>query len=83
VDGIEISGDRTEVTPPSMSNAPALDPASRPVTRSLLPLTVVPSCLAPLEVVGSGSPRSHWPVVAVSVPLGLVVHPVAVSKLSE
>src|SRR5262245_21031098 len=83
VDGSVITGDRIEVLPPSTSNAPALDPASRPVTRSLVPLTVVPSCLAPLEVVGSGSPRSHSPVVAVSVPLGFGVHPVAVSKLSE
>ena len=83
VDGSVICGDRIEVTPPSMSNSPALAPASRPVTRSLTPLTVVPSCLVPLELVAAGSPRSHCPVVAVSVPLGLVVQPAAASKLSE
>jgi hypothetical protein len=39
--------------------------------------------LVPLEVVASGSPRSHAPVVAVSVPDGLVVQPVAVSRVSD
>ena len=34
-------------------------------------------------MVVSGLPRTHWPVVAVSVPDRLVVHPVAASKLSE
>src|SRR4029078_3767871 len=58
-------------------------PASRPVLRSLVPLTVVPNCFVPLEVVAAGSPRSHAPVVAVSVPFGLVVQPSAVSKVSE
>ena len=43
---------------------------------------MVPSCLAPLEVVASGSPRSQAPRVAVSVPFGLTVQPVAVSKVS-
>src|SRR5262245_54973866 len=80
VEGSVMAGERMLVVPPSMSKLPAPVPASRPVTRSLTPETVVPSCLAPLEVVASGSPRSHAPVVAVSVPLGLVVQPVAVSK---
>ena len=48
-----------------------------------MPLVVVPSCLAPPLSVASGSPRSHAPVVAVSVVFGLVVQPVAVSKSSE
>src|SRR5512133_1311451 len=78
-----MAGERIEVMPPSMSFAPAEEPASLPVTRSLLPLTVVPSCLAPLELTASGSPRSHWPVVAVSVLLGLIVQPAFVSKLSK
>src|SRR5262245_7841974 len=73
-----------DVTPLSMSLAPTEAPASRPVTRSLTPLTVVPSCIErPLEEVGSGSPRSHCPVVAVSVPFGLVIQPWLVSKLSK
>src|SRR5262244_3122487 len=72
-----------EVVPPSMSLAPTEAPASRPVTRSLTPLTVVPSCMVPPEVVVSGSPRSHCPVVAVSVPFGFVVQPWLVSKLSK
>ncbi len=82
VAGSVIAGDRTLVMPPSMSKSPAAAPAAAPVTRSLVPLTVVPSCLAPLEVVAAGSPRTHWPVVAVSVPDGLIVQPVAVSKVS-
>src|SRR4051794_5782741 len=76
-------GERTLVVPPSTSFAPALDPASRAVTRSLLPLTVVPSCFAPLESVASGSPRSQAPLVAVSVPPGLTVQPRFVSKSSD
>ena len=63
-----IGGEVIEVTPPSMSWSPAAAPASRPVTRSLTPLVVVPSCFAPLELVAAGSPRSNRPVVAVSVP---------------
>src|SRR5262245_13909492 len=66
----------------SLVPAPAA-PASGPVTRSLTPLTVVPSCLVPFEVVVSGFARAHCPVVAVSVPFGFVVQPVAVSKLSK
>src|SRR5690349_24882564 len=76
-------GERTLVVPPSTSLAPALAPASRAVTRSLLPLTVVPSCLGPLESVASGSPRSQAPVTAVSVPLGLATQPRPVSKSSD
>src|SRR5262249_15989542 len=53
------------------------------VTRSLTPLTVVPCCLVPFEVVVSGLATAHCPVVAVSVPFGLVVHPWLVSKLSK
>src|SRR5688572_8527222 len=77
-----MAGERTLDAPPSRSYVPAEVPASRPVTRSLTPLTVVPSCFAPLEVVAAGSPRSHAPVVAVSVPPALVVQPVAVSNVS-
>jgi len=72
-----------EVTPLSMSLTPTLLPAVAPVTRSLLPLTVVPSCLGPLELVSSGLARSQRPVVAVSVPLGLVVQPWLDSKSSK
>src|SRR5262245_30615022 len=73
-----------EVVPPSTSFAPAEPPNSRAVTRSLVPLKVVPSCVTVVpEVACSGSPRSHWPVVAVSVPFGLVVHPWLVSKSSK
>src|SRR5689334_7985319 len=43
VTGRVMAGERTLVTPPSMSAAPALLPASRPVTRSLLPEAVVPN----------------------------------------
>src|SRR6185295_5858125 len=78
-----MAGDWIEVTPPSTSLTPAEAPARRPVTKSLTPETVVPSCFVPPDVVVSGSPRSHWPVVALSVPLGLVVQPVEVSKLSK
>ena len=53
------------------------------MTRSFTPLTVVPCCLVPLEVVVSGLARAHCPVVAVSVPVALVVHPWLVSKLSK
>src|SRR6185503_8130099 len=81
--GNVIAGERTLVVPPSMSKSPAPVPAAPPVTRSKLPLTVVPSCLAPDEVVSAGFARSHAPVVAVSVPPGLVVQPVAVSNVSE
>src|SRR5262245_48827864 len=70
------------VTPLSMSFTPADAPASGPVTSAFTPLGVVPCCLVPLEVVVSGLPRAHCPVVAVSVASGFVVQPVAVSKLS-
>src|SRR6266498_2674437 len=40
-----------DVTPLSMSLVPTEAPASRPVTRSLTPLTVVPSCMVPPEVI--------------------------------
>jgi len=54
-------------------------PADAPVTRSLTPLTVLLSCVVtPLELVPAGLPRCHCPVVAVSVPAGLIVQPVAV-----
>ena len=58
-------GERIEVVPLSMSLAPTPLPAEPSVTRSKLPLTVVPNCmvLPPLLVV-SGLARSHWPVVA-------------------
>src|SRR3712207_648998 len=78
-----MRGDRIVVTPPSMSWSPAAAPASRPVTRSLTPLKALPSCFVPLDVVASGSPRSHRPVVAVSVALALRVHPLSVSKSSK
>jgi hypothetical protein len=48
-----------------------------------VPLTVVPSCFGPDESVAAGSARSQAPVVAVSVPFGFAVQPVAVSKVSE
>ena len=48
-----------------------------------MPLTVVPSWVATPELVAAGSPRSNVPEVAVSVPAGLAVQPVAVSKVSE
>src|SRR5690606_30427828 len=65
------------------SLTPASVPAAAPVTSVLLPLTALPSCSGtPPLLVACGSPRCHWPVVAVSVPLGLVVQPVAVSKSS-
>ena len=80
--GNVIAGERIDVTPPSMSFTPALAPASRAVTRSFTPLVVVPSCFVPLELVASGSPRSHAPVAAVSVPFGFVCQPRATSKSS-
>ena len=52
-------GERIDVTPLSMSFTPTLLPAVAPVTKSKLPLTVVPSCLGPLELVSSGLARSH------------------------
>src|SRR6476620_254982 len=82
VAGNAITGDWMEVVPPSTSFTPADAPARRAVTRSLTPLVVVPSWRAMPEEVASGSPRSHAPVIAVSVPLGLVVQPVAVSNVS-
>jgi hypothetical protein len=81
--GSVIAGDRMVVVPPSTSLAPALAPAVAPVTRSLLPLTVVPSWVATPEVVAAGSPRSKVPLTAVSVAPALVVQPVAVSNVSE
>src|SRR5262245_2014789 len=73
-----------DVVPPSMSLVPApAAPARGPVTKSLTPLTVVPSCLVPFDVVVSGLARAHCPVVAVSVPLALVVQPWLVSKSSK
>src|SRR5262245_29784453 len=83
VAGRVIAGDWIEVVPPSTSKSPAPAPAAPPVTRSNDPLTVVPSCLGPLELVSAGLARSHCPVVAVSVADGLVAHPVAVSNVSE
>ena len=84
VEGSVIGGDSTLVTPPSTSDVPALRPAAAPVTRSLEPLTVVPSCrVTPPLLVPAGLPRAHWPVVAVSVPDGFVVQPRLVSKLSK
>ena len=52
------------------------------MTRSLVPLTVVPSCNVTPLLVPAGSPRCQAPVVAVSAPFGLTVHPVAVSNVS-
>jgi hypothetical protein len=82
VDGSVTAGDRTLVAPPSRSKSPAPEPAAAPVTSALLPLGVASTCLTPLELVPAGLARSHAPVVAVSVALGLVVQPVADSKLS-
>src|SRR5688572_9053037 len=65
-----------------MSFAPALAPARGPVTSAFEPLVVASSCLGPLESVACGLPRSHAPVVAVSVAFGLVCQPRLVSKLS-
>ena len=39
--------------------------------------------MAPLELVAWAAPRSNAPRVAVSVPAGLIVQPVAVSKVSD
>ena len=83
LDGRTMAGDWIEVVPLSTSFVPDDVPASRPVTRSLTPLTVVPCCFVPVEVVVSGLPRSHNPEVAVSVPLGFLVQPLLVSKSSE
>src|SRR5262249_51069263 len=66
-----------------MSFTPGEDPAGGPVTRSFTPLVGGAGWLGPLAFVGAGTPRSHWPVVAVSVPFGLVVQPLSVSKSSE
>src|SRR4051812_49348822 len=76
--GSVIGGERIEVVPPSTSLSPAAAPAAAPVTRSLVPLTVVPSCLGPLLSVACGSPRFQRPVVALS-PLG-EVQPESVSN---
>src|SRR3712207_2799699 len=76
-----MAGDRIVVVPPSTSLAPALAPAVAPVTRSNVPLTVVPSWVDTPELVAAGSPRSKRPEVAVSaVP---AVQPVAVSNVSD
>ena len=85
VAGKVIAGDWMEVVPPSMSLAPTAVPAVSPVTRQLaLPPAHSPSCrLVPPELVGCGLPRAQAPVLAVSVPLGLTVHPRAASKSSE
>src|SRR5688572_28412825 len=56
--GRVIAGERTEDVPPSRPLAPALPLSRRPVTRSLVPLVVVPSCFGPEESEASGSPRS-------------------------
>ncbi len=48
LDGRVMAGERIVVTPLSMSWLPADEPARGPVIRSLLPLTVVPSCFGPL-----------------------------------
>ena len=74
-----IAGDWIEVSPPSTSWVPASLPASGPVTRSNDPLVVVPSCLAPDELVSAGFARSQRPVVAVP---ATRVQPVAVSNVS-
>ena len=68
-----------------MSLAPTDVPALSPVTRQLaLPPAHRSSCmLVPALLVGCGLPRAQAPVVAVSVPLGLTVHPRAASKSSE
>ena len=42
-----------------------------------------PVCVTPLELVCSGFPRSHMPVVAVSVPLGSSIQPLSDSKSSS
>src|SRR5262245_14634066 len=81
--GSVIEGEMIEVVPPSTSLTPAEAPARRAVTRSLVPLTVVPFCRAtPPLVVASGSPRSHSPVVAV-LTWPVRVQPRSVSKLSK
>src|SRR6185503_4778777 len=77
-----MGGDRTDVVPPSTSSSPAAPPLS-PVTRQFEPPAQAPSWVAIPDEVACGAPRCQAPVVAVSVPLGLVVQPVAVSKPSE
>src|SRR3990172_4368897 len=81
--GRPISGERIEVTPPSTSYVPGPAPASAPVTRSCVPLWVVPSCNRWPQKVSWGSARSHRPVVAVSVPKGLRSQPRSFSKESK
>src|SRR3990170_4380120 len=77
-------GERMDVTPPSMSSLPTPAPASGPVTRSRLPLTVVPSCMgAPSRLVSWGSPGVQRPVIALSEPKGLRLQPRSLSKSSK
>jgi len=80
--GIAITGDTTDVMPPSRSLPPALPAASAPVTRSKLPLAASPSCLAPPASVGSGLARSQRPAFAVSLRTGLIRQPRSRSKSS-
>ena len=70
-----------------MAQKPRL-PERRDVTGQVpdlpLPPAQFPDCITLVpEAVCAGSPRCQAPVVAVSVPLGLVVQPSAVSKPSE
>src|ERR1044072_6196036 len=77
-----MGGDWIDVVPPPTSLSPAAPPL-RPVTRQFEPPAQAPSWVAMPDEVACGRPRCQAPVVAVSVPLGLVVQPVAVSKPSE
>src|SRR6185295_390684 len=82
-EGRVMAGDWIDVVPPSTSFAPAEAPAGRPVTRQFDPPAQAPSWVVTPDDVACGVPRAHCPVVAVSVPLGFVVQPSAVSNPSE
>ena len=83
VAGKVIAGERIEVDTAVDVVRTGAGHAGQPRRHEIVhPLVVVPNCFGPLESVASGSPRSHAPVVAVSMPLGLVCHPRLVSNVS-
>src|SRR3954453_14031530 len=73
------------VETPSRSLALADAPALEPVVKAYRPETVVLFCIVwPLYVVPAGLPRTNRDVAgAVSVPSGLIVHDLLISKSSK
>ena len=73
--GTASNSETTDVTPPSTSLTPTVPSSWPPVTKALLPWAASSCNSTPFQAVPTGVVASQTPVVAVSVPLGLIVQP--------